>query len=253
MSRTAISAFLVTLNEAEHISAVIDSLSCFEEVVVVDSGSTDGTAEIARRMGATVYQRDWLGYSKQKALAAGLCKHDWLFNVDGDEVVPPALAEELIKLAAREDISAIKIPINDFILGEPLHRLSRKRKIIRMFKRGFARYPEDRTVHENLEVDGAVVTAHGELHHFGYSAPEVFFAKQLKYAVLRAQDKYRCGKRGSIAKLSLIFPFTFIKVFLIRGLVFSGYRGLVVAMAESVYAFSKELQLLGLRMSKTHE
>ena len=106
MSRNAISAFLVTLNEADHIAAVIESLRCFDEVVVVDSGSTDGTADIARGLGAQVHHREWLGYAQQKALAAELCSNDWLLNVDGDEVVTGLLAGELLALAQRDDIAA---------------------------------------------------------------------------------------------------------------------------------------------------
>ena len=254
MSRNAISAFLVTLNEADHIAAVIESLRCFDEVVVVESGSTDGTADIARGLGAQVHHREWLGYAQQKALAAELCSNDWLLNVDGDEVVTGLLAGELLALAQRDDIAAVKIPVNDFILGAPLHGLSRKRKIVRMFRRGMAKYPINRTVHENLVVEGSIAVASSELHHFGYDDPNVFFSKQIKYAQLRAADKLQNGTRGSLIRLLFIAPFTFGKVFVLRGLFFSGYRGLIVAAAESWYAFLKEVNLIRARSSsEPHE
>lgn len=246
MSQAKISVFLITLNEAKYIADVIRSVSCFDEVVVVDSGSTDGTPEIARDLGAIVYLRDWLGYAKQKALAAELCSNDWLLNIDGDEVVTPSLAQELKEFVTSAGIAAVRIPINDFILDRPLRRLSRKRKIVRMFRRGLASYPVDRSVHENLEVRGHVANAKSELHHFGYNQPKTFFKKQIKYAELRAQDKRKAGKRGSVIKLALVIPFTFGKVFLFRGMIFSGYRGLLVSAAESMYAFRKEAALIRL-------
>lgn len=236
----------MTLNEAEHIAEAIRSVSCFDEVIVVDSGSTDGTPEIARSLGATVYSRDWLGYARQKALAAGLCANNWLLNIDGDEVMTESLAQELTALASRTDIAGVRIPINDLILDHPLHRLSRKRKIVRMFRRDLASYPVDRSVHENLEIEGLVVNAKSELHHFGYNRPKIYFAKHIKYAELRARDKHQAGKRGSFIKLLLAFPFTFGKVLFVRGMIFSGHRGLLVTAAESMYALLKEAFLIRL-------
>ena len=252
MNQAKISVFLVTLNEAERIAEVIHSVSTFDEVIVVDSGSTDGTPEIARDLDATVYLRDWLGYAKQKALAADLCANDWLLNIDGDEVMTEPLAQELKALASREDIAGVRIPINDFMLDHPLHRLSRKRKIVRMFRRNLATYPVDRSVHENLDIKGVVINAESELHHFGYNRPKVYFAKHIKYAELRACDKRRAGKRGSVIKLLLAFPFTFTKVLFFRGMIFSGYRGLLVTTAESMYALLKEAFLIRLTYSQSN-
>ena len=247
MNQPRISVFLITLNEAGTIREVISSVAGFDEVVVVDSGSTDGTIDIAREQGAVVHTSEWLGYSKQKALAAKLCKHDWLLNIDGDEVVSPSLVDE-IKEIVRTDVAAANIPINDLILGVPLSRFSRKRKIIRLFRRSAAKYPEDRSVHENLIIAGPIRQARSEIVHYGYSDPSVYFSKQVNYARLRAEDKYAAGRRGSVLKLLLIFPFTFIKVLVFRGLLFSRYRGVIVAVAEAMYAFLKEAYLIRLSL-----
>ena len=241
-----ISVFLITLNEAAHIESVVRSVMGFDEVIVVDSGSTDGTVEIVTGLGVPVIHQDWLGYSAQKATALARCRHEWCLNIDGDEIVSPDLAEELRAAADRADIAAVNIPINDVILGRGLWRWSRKRHIVRLFRRTYAQYPTDRTVHENLLIEGRVITAQYALRHLGYNSPATYFAKQVRYAELRAADKFANGKRGSQFKLWLVGPYTFLKVFILGRLFLSGIAGLVVATAEATYAFCKEAHLLKL-------
>ena len=241
-----ISVFLITLNEAAHIEQVIRSVMDFDEVIVLDSGSTDGTVEIVTGLGVPVIHQPWLGYSAQTAAALAKCRNEWCLNVDGDEVVSQALAQELMAATERADITAVKLSINDVILGKPLHGWSRKRRIVRLFRRSRAKYPTDRTVHENLLIDGKVIAARHALHHFGYDDPVTYFAKQIKYAELRASDKFAKGKRGSLLKLGLVGPYTFFRTFLLGRLFLSGRAGLIISTAESVYAFCKEAHLLRL-------
>lgn len=248
---TPISVFLITLNEGKHIRRVLNSVSWADEVIVMDSGSTDATVEICKQMAVQVLHQDWLGYSAQKAAALAHCRNEWCLNIDGDEIVSESLKLELQKRVALDDVAGIEIPINDIIMGRSLSRFSRKRRITRLFRRSRASYPDDRTVHENLQICGKVVRANECLIHFGYDDPITFFAKQAKYAQLRAEDKYRAGRRGSVAKLWLIAPFTFFKTFVLGRLIFSGTAGLVVARAEAIYAFCKEAHLIELGRAET--
>ena len=241
-----ISVFLITLNEAAHIEQVLSSVAWADEVIVLDSGSTDGTTDICARMGVQLHHQQWLGYSAQKAAALAKCRNIWCLNIDGDEIVSPDLATELLGWSRRDDISAVEIPINDSILGRALHKLSRKRRIIRFFRAADAAYPSDRTVHENLRIEGKVVRAKNSLYHLGYDDPIIYFTKQVKYAQLRAEDKFRAGKRGSLLKLWLIAPYSFMKTYLLSRLLLSGRAGLVVAIAEATYAFCKEAHLIKL-------
>ena len=245
-----ISVFLITLNEAEYIEDVLGSVLWADEVIVMDSGSTDGTVEICKRMNVQFLHQDWLGYSSQKAAALARCRNEWCLNIDGDEIVSENLKLELQKWVTRDDVAGVEIPINDSIMGRSLNRFSRKRRITRLFRRSCASYPEDRTVHENLEIRGKVLRAKECLAHLGYDDPIIFFGKQVKYAQLRAEDKFRCGKRGSAAKLWLIAPFTFLKTYVLGRLMFSGTAGLVVARAEAMYAFCKEAHLIELSRTK---
>ena len=101
-------------------------------------------------------------------------------------------------------------------------------------------------MHENLRIWGNVVRAKNSLYHLGYDDPIIYFAKQVKYAQLRAEDKFRAGKRGSLFKLWLIAPYSFIKTYVLSRLLLSGRAGLVVAIAEATYAFCKEAHLVKL-------
>lgn len=241
-----ISVFLITLNEAAHIEQVLSSVAWADEVIVLDSGSTDGTTDICARMGVQLHHQEWLGYSAQKAAALAKCRNAWCLNIDGDEIVTMDLANELRDWSRHDGVSAVEIQINDLILGKTLHKLSRKRRIIRFFRAAEAAYPSDRTVHENLRIWGNVVRAKNSLYHLGYDDPIIYFAKQVKYAQLRAEDKFRAGKRGSLLKLWLIAPYSFIKTYVLSRLLLSGRAGLVVAIAEATYAFCKEAHLVKL-------
>ena len=99
MSQTPISVFLITLNEAATLDEVLSAVSQFDEIIVVDSGSTDDTVSIARRHGAKVIHQPWLGFARQKAFAMQFCRNNWCFNIDGDEVVPDTLVEEIQYMA----------------------------------------------------------------------------------------------------------------------------------------------------------
>ena len=247
--RPKCSAFIICFNEESNIARAISSVAAFDEIIVVDSGSTDQTVPIARDLGAVVIERPWGGFSDQKAFAMACCRYDWCFNIDADEALSAVLRDEIFNVLQRPASVAYDVSINDVIAGKPLHSWSRKRSIVRLFKKDCVQYPHDRTVHENVRVDGNVGRMRGEIEHYGYNDVSTYFAKHVKYAQLRASDKAAKGARGSVVKLLLVFPFVLVKVFLFRGLLFSGWRGVVVAVTESFYAFAKEASLVARRSS----
>lgn len=243
MSNINISVFFVTLNEIEKISEAIRSVSSLHEIIVVDSGSTDGTVEAAESLGAKVIHQDWLGFAKQKAFALEQCTNEWCLNLDGDEVVPPDTLAEIRSLIETNRCDLIRLPIEDIFMGEPMHPWSRKRSIIRVFKKSLVEYPLDRLVHENIVSKGKVVNSQHGLVHFGYDSLHTLMEKQNNYAYLMAKTKFVRGKTPSILKLCLVFPFTFLKVFVLRRLFLSGTRGFIQAKIEAMYAFLKEASL----------
>lgn len=248
MSHTPISVFIITKNESEHIAEVIESASRFDEVVLVDSGSTDDTVAIAEKLGARVSHQDWMGFAKQKSHAMSLCKNRWVFNLDGDEVLPEEVANAIQRMVDENTCDALRIYFEDLFWGKAMSGSSAKRSIVRVYKKDKVNFPLNRLVHENVELaPGATeMKVPGLVTHYGYGSTRLLMDKQNSYSSLKAQEKLNKGKRPSLLKLFLIFPLYFIKCYFLRKMFLSGRRGLVHAMIESMYAFLKEAKLFEL-------
>ncbi len=253
MAKVKISVFFVTLNEAQTIEAAIRSVAGVDEIVVVDSGSSDGTVDICQRLGAKVIHQEWMGFAKQKAFALEQCRNEWCFNLDGDEVVTAGALAEIQGLVENDQCDLIRLPFEDVFMSAPMHHLSRKRSIIRVFKKSKASYPTDKTVHENVISRGRVLKIKNHIIHYGYCDAATLMDKQNKYSSLGAQDKFKKGKRASRLKLLLVFPLIFLKCFLLRKLFLSGTRGFIQAYIEAMYAFLKEAKLYELEYLEKEE
>jgi glycosyltransferase involved in cell wall biosynthesis len=242
---TPISAFLVTCNEAEHIKDVLAALMAFDEIIVVDSGSTDGTQDIVKDSGATLIHQDWLGFAKQKQYAMSLCRNEWVFNVDGDEVVPADLAVRIQAAVDSGSADAYRIFFEDIFWNAPMSAQSAKRSIVRVYNKHKVQFPTDRLVHENVKLIKGAKEARiaGTVTHYGYATTHQLMNKQNTYSLLKAQEKFNKGKRPSLLKLIMIFPLYFIKTYFLKKMFLSGRRGLVHALIESMYAFLKEAKL----------
>ncbi|MER2491877.1 glycosyltransferase family 2 protein [Catenovulum sediminis] len=243
MHKSRLSVFFVTLNEAATIQQAIEAVSEFDEIIVVDSGSTDGTVEIAEKAGARVIHQQWLGFAKQKSFAMNLCKNEWVFNLDGDEIVTPDVITEIKALIEADSCDGIRVNFEDVFMGRPMHPQSHKRSIVRVFKKSKARYPTDRLVHENVILEGKVSRIKSNILHYGYQSAADFMAKQNTYSTLGARQKKIKGKKHSLLKLLLIFPIAFIKAYFLHKMFLSGWRGFIHAMIEAMYSFLKEAKL----------
>ena len=249
---TPISVFLVTCNEEQALAEVLASVAMFDEIVVVDSGSTDATVEIAKEHGARVLHQSWLGFAKQKQFAMQACRNEWCFNLDGDEVVPEKVARAIQQQVNAGQASGLRVFFEDLFLGAPMHPSAHKRSIVRVFQKSKTQYPMDRLVHENVRIEGNVERVPGCITHYGYNDLATYMAKQNRYSSLGAQEKFARGKAWSALKLTLVFPVMFIKEYILRKHFLSGFRGLVHASIDAMYAFLKEAKLYELhRQAKT--
>ncbi|WP_218352429.1 glycosyltransferase family 2 protein [Alteromonas lipotrueiana] len=240
---TPISVFIVTYNEQQMLDEVLRSVAQFDEIIVVDSGSTDNTVDIAKQHGAKVLKQSWLGFASQKQFAMEACRNEWCFNLDGDEVVPEQVVSEIQQRVNQQQYTGLRVYFEDLFMGAPMHRSAHKRSIVRVFQKSKTHYPTQRLVHENVIVDGTTHTVPGLIVHHGYDDLATYMAKQNRYSSLGAQEKFARGKTCSLIKLSLVFPLMFIKEYFLRKHVLSGFRGLILATTNAMYAFLKEAKL----------
>src|SRR5579884_1139826 len=159
-----ISAIIITLNEEARIKEAIASLACCDEVIIVDSGSRDGTCRLARQIGARVLMREWDGYSKQKNFAASQAEHDWILSIDADERLSAELCAEISDWKNQSPaVAAMSMPRRAFYLGRWIrHSGWYPDRKIRLYDRRYARWEGD-FVHEAMKVDTPVGAFAGDL------------------------------------------------------------------------------------------
>ena len=243
--RPSISACVITLNEADRIEACLDSLAFCDEVVVVDSGSTDATRELAAARGARVLVRAFDGYRTQKDYAVRSAAHDWILFLDADERVTPALRASIE--AARDAGFAATgyrcARATDYFGAFLRHGNAYPDRVLRLFDRHRGGFRGDREIHEHVEVDGAVVTLAGDLEHHAYRSLDDQLQRLDRYARMMAAHMHAAGRRARIASILLNPAWRFLRGYVLRGGFRDGWRGLVYASVEANYVRQKFIRL----------
>jgi glycosyltransferase involved in cell wall biosynthesis len=236
---------IITLNEAAHIAAAIDSASWADEVIVVDSGSSDGTADLARAKGARVVVREWPGYVEQKNYAAGIAAHDWIFSLDADERIPAALGQEVRELLAAEPPRrAYRVPRVTFHLGRWVRTTDFYPDFqTRLYDRRAARW-QGRYVHESVAVNGGGVgQLRHELEHYSYRDLADHLDRINQYSSLAARQMHEEGRRAGALDLLLHPPAAFLRNYLLRRGFLDGITGLTISLVNSYSVFLKFAKL----------
>jgi len=243
-----ISVFLVVKNEAHNIDRVLKSIQGFDDIVVVDSDSTDNTMELAGNYTSRLYNHEWQGMAVQKEYAKSLCKHDWVLNLDADEELSKELKQQIIDLVAQDsDVVGADIPIQESFLGIKVHAATKKNTHLRFFRKSFGGYGGER-FHESAVVTGPTVSLNGAINHYGDISIELKIDKTNKYSSGKSLDKFDQGKKSKLIKLLTIFPLMFVKSYFLRRNFLNGRRGLIGSMINSFYAFLKEAKLYELEL-----
>jgi len=237
-----ISCFVITLNEGKHLDEVLDSVAGVDEIVVIDSGSTDDTLAIAAKHGARVVHNDWPGYAKQKAFGITQCTHNWIINLDGDEVLPDGGLEMIKARIAEGDINGIWIAHDDIFMGHSLVA-ARHHKYRRIYRKDKCHMNTDVLVHEHIEVEPPLTELPIRLKHYGYDSAHGYMDKLNKYSLLKAKQREEQGRDCSLARLLLIFPVMFLKFYLGRQMIWSGWRGFIKANIDAFHFFLTEAKL----------
>lgn len=249
--RPPLSATLITLNAAAQLPACLDSLAFCDEIVVVDSGSQDGTVELARDRGARVIHCDWRGFGKQKQFAVEQASHDWILSIDADERVSERLNESIRHTLAAPRHQAYRFPRCNRFLGRYLrHGEGYPDMSLRLFDRRHARWSDD-AVHEKVLAEGSVGTLDGDLLHDTAESIESYLAKQNRYTSLVAASAVAHGKRAHAGHLLLSPLLRFVKFYFFRRGFLDGLPGLVHILIGCTNSFAKHAKIIELQKRQT--
>lgn len=242
--RPKISTIILTLNEEDFIKEAIDSASFTDEIIVVDSESSDGTKEVAESSGAKVIVRKFDDFSSQKNFAIDQASHDWVVLLDADERLSDALEAEMIKVASNPGSSVGFYTYRKFYFLNKRIRFGgwQKDKVVRLFNRSACRY-NGNLVHETISARGNLSHLKAKLDHYSYRSFEHYSAKLDQYATLQAKQLLQQGKGMHVFYIGLKPPFRFFVHYFLRLGFLDGWPGLILAYQHANGVFSRYVKL----------
>jgi glycosyltransferase involved in cell wall biosynthesis len=250
---------IITRNEAANISACLQSVAFADEVVVLDSGSTDETVALARAEGARVeVSRDWPGFGAQKNRVLDMAQGEWVLSLDADERVTPELAAEIRAVLQEPRHDAYDMPRLSSFCGRFIrHSGWWPDRVLRLFRRGKARF-SDAAVHEKVIADGPAGSLQAHLLHYTYPTLESALVKMNRYSSDAALAMHARGRRASLASALGHGFWTFFRIYVVRRGFLDGRHGFVLASVAAMGSFSRYAKLMFLSgkpgdSSHTHE
>lgn len=242
-TRQPLSVAIITLNAASQLEDCLKSAGFADEIVVVDSGSTDGTQALAERYGARVIAQAWLGFGPQKQFAVDAAGHDWVLCLDADERVSPELQAAIESVLQSSASTAYRFARCNRFLGRYLkYGEGYPDWSLRLFDRRQARWSDD-AVHEKVVANGAVGTLKGDLLHDSAETLAIYLSKQNRYTTLAAEMAAAAGKRASFGRLAFSPIIRFIKFYLVRQGFRDGLPGLIHIAIGCFNSFMKYAKL----------
>lgn len=249
LGNSKISGLIITYNEEQHIAAVIENISFVDEIIVIDSFSSDDTlSKLKNHENVKVIQRDFKNFSDQRNFAIQQATHKWILFIDADERITPELQMEILENINNPlDFVAFKFS-RKFVFKDKIIRFSGLQTdyIYRLFKKGSSHYKEDRTVHEELEVNGKSKTLSNIMLHYSFSDYESYKQKTEHYAILKAKELLKQGKKPTIFDFHIKPAYKFLYNYIIRLGFLDGKAGYTICKLNGYgvkYRF-KELEKL---------
>jgi glycosyltransferase involved in cell wall biosynthesis len=244
-----LSVTLITRDAAGQLADCLASVAFADEIVVVDSGSSDETVELARRRGARVLEHEWLGFGPQKQFAVEAASHDWVLCVDADERVSPELREQIVSELKAPRGVVYAIPRRNRFLGRWLrHGEGYPDWSVRLFHRAHARWGSE-PVHEKVVSRSPVLKLSGDLLHDSAETLEKYLDKQNRYTSLQAEAMHAEGRRANALQLTISPVLRFFKYYVLRLGFLDGVPGLVHIAIGCMNSFNKYAKLKALERS----
>jgi glycosyltransferase involved in cell wall biosynthesis len=240
-----LSVVIITKNELRHIAACLESVRFADEIIVLDSGSTDGTVEIARQHGASVHQsEDWPGFGPQKNRVLDLATQPWVLAIDADEQVTAALREEIIQVLQSPEYDAYEISRLSEFCGKPIrHSGWFPDYVLRLFRRGVGRF-NDVPVHERFEATAPVGRLKNYFLHFPFENLDMVAAKINRYSTTAAVAMAKKGKRVGLFGVVGHCIWTFFRIYILRRGFLDGRYGFVLAVTAAFGSFLRYAKLM---------
>lgn len=249
-----LSIAMITMNEEKNLERTLKSVQSFaDEIVIVDSGSTDRTEEIAKKYGAKFFVESWKGYGLQRNSAIDKACGEWILNIDADEEISPQLQKKIIQIKnSNDDKSVYTINFTSVCFNKKIKYGGWSNSYhIRLFKKGAGRFNEN-TVHESFETSEKIHTIKEDIYHHSYSSLGDYFTKFNRYTTEGAIEYYKRGKKCNLFQLVVNPIFKFIRMYLIRLGFLDGKEGVLLACTSSLYTMVKYYKLYEIYKNKSY-
>jgi glycosyltransferase involved in cell wall biosynthesis len=239
-----LSVIIITKNESANIRACLESVAWADELIVVDSASTDGTLEIAREFTPQVHVRaDWPGFGPQKNRALDYATKDWVLSLDADERVTPELRAEIEAVLQSAKADGFEIPrLSNFCGRFIRHSGWHPDYVLRLFRRGKARF-SDALVHESVQMQGSTARLQQPLLHYSYRDFEDVLSKLNSYSSASAAMLQRRGKKGGLAQAILHGWWAFVRTYFLRAGFLDGREGFMLAVMNAENSYYRYIKL----------
>lgn len=244
MNNQRISLFIIAKNEEHNIAkCILSAKQIVNEIIVVNSQSTDKTAQVCEGLGAIVYDRAFDGFTAQKNFALSKVTSGWALSLDADETLTPELAAEIKQAVCNDKTDGYELTrVNDFLGKRMRHSGMKAEHILRLVRTQKAEF-RGGLVHEKLHVEGKTARLKNVFVHHPYNSIESYFDKFNKYTTLAAQTMFEKGKKVCIVRVLLTVPFEFARRYILKAGFLDGMRGLIWASFSCFYVFVKYMKL----------
>lgn len=243
-----LSALIITHNEEDNIRRCLDSVAWADEIVVIDSGSTDKTPEICKEQNQSwssklkFYERKWTGFTDQRNYSLDQASHDWVFVIDSDEKCSTDLKEKIVSLLSSPSHQAYKVKRVEYFLGKPIrYGIWNPSYQDRLFNKKGVRYTNN--IHEYPVFKVPPQNIHEAIEHKPSFLPDQFLDKMNRYTTIEAQDRVRNGQRTNVFRIFFAFPSMFLKNYFYYQAYKDGMHGFIISLLEGVSRLVRHIKI----------